>query len=320
VICRDCLRLSFALIVERLLNDCVSPSFFYIDNGKRRRIQPPDQNESVVVFTQPPRDELFSILNSDYNVPLTPLENNSIRKLIQEHPETCREKYPFDWYSEAYETFPLSRLCLRQATTDVIELAYNAHRPAIHDEDGWLPLQYACYAKVSLEMDQFLVERNPAALETADNEECLPLHLACYGNASFEVVQFLVERNPTALEAADHGGWLPLHRACRNNASLEVVQFLVERYPAALEMTNNSGDLPLHLACQTQASLEVAQFLVGRNPAALETASNYGRWPLHLACSVKASLEVVQFLVERHPAALLEAADSYGRLPCTCHV
>jgi hypothetical protein len=75
-----------------------SPSFFYIKNGKRRRIQPPDEDESVVVFTQPPRDELFSLLNGnggDEDVPLTPSENDSIRKLIQEHPETCREKYPF---------------------------------------------------------------------------------------------------------------------------------------------------------------------------------------------------------------------------------
>jgi hypothetical protein len=114
----------FALI----LNDCVSPSFFYIKNGKRRRIQTPDEDESVVVFTQPPRDELFSLLNdgsSDHDdlVPLTRLENDSIRKIIQEHPETCREKYPFEWDSRAYDAFPLSWLCLRQATSDVIELA-----------------------------------------------------------------------------------------------------------------------------------------------------------------------------------------------------
>jgi ankyrin repeat protein len=57
------------------------------------------------------------------------------------------------------------------------------------------------------------------------------LHFACQGQASLEVVQFLVERNPAALEAADHGGWLPLHYACQYQASLEVVQFLVETPP-----------------------------------------------------------------------------------------
>jgi hypothetical protein len=96
-------------ITQRL---CLS-FFFYIKDRKRRRIQPPDENESVVVFAQPPRDELFSLLNdgsSDHDdlVPLTTLENDSIRKLIQEHPETCREKYPFEWDLDAYHAFPRS--------------------------------------------------------------------------------------------------------------------------------------------------------------------------------------------------------------------
>jgi hypothetical protein len=70
---------SFALMLERLLNYFVAPSFFYINNGKRRHIdmQPPDEDESVVVFAQPPRDELFSLLNGKPYDPLTPLENDA---------------------------------------------------------------------------------------------------------------------------------------------------------------------------------------------------------------------------------------------------
>jgi ankyrin repeat protein len=100
-----------------------------------------------------------------------------------------------------------------------------------------------------------------------------------------EVVQFLVERNPTALETVDRNGWLPLHYACRcNHVSLEVVQFLVERNPAAVGMADCSGYLPLHLACQTQASLEVVQFLVEKNPVALGTADCGGYLPFDIAC------------------------------------
>jgi hypothetical protein len=165
-------------------------SFFNFKNEKRRRIQSPG-------------DELFRILNNggnEHNVPLTPLENHSIRKIIQEHPETCREKYyalPFTW------------LCLRHATIDVIELAYNTHPQAIHEaeeESGWSPLHSACYKKAPLEVVQFLVERNPVALETADNNGQLPLHLACRFKASLDVVQYLVERNPVALETAGNNG------------------------------------------------------------------------------------------------------------------
>jgi hypothetical protein len=135
-------------------------SFLYIKNDKRRRIQPPDENESVVVFTQSPRDELFYHLSGDPNVPLTPLENDSIRKVIQEHQETCREKYPFEFgsgVSSVDYNFPLSWLCFRQATSDVVELAYNAHPLAIYPvglATRWLPLHYACRA-ASLEVVKF---------------------------------------------------------------------------------------------------------------------------------------------------------------------
>jgi hypothetical protein len=166
-------------------------------------MQPADEDESVVVFTQPPRDEICRLLNGDPMVPLTPLENDSIRQVIQEHPDTCREKYPFEWYSavdynvpKVAINFPLSWLCLRQATSDKIELAYNAH-PSLH---------YACGHKGPLEVVQFLVERNPDALETASNNGWLPFHYACCDKATLEVVQFLVERNPTALETADISG------------------------------------------------------------------------------------------------------------------
>jgi hypothetical protein len=123
------------IMTGTLLKYCVSslPSFTSkMENAVL--FSPPDEDESVVVFTQPPRDELFRLLSGDPMVPLTSLENDSIRQLIQEHPDTCREKYPFEWYSDVDYNFLLSWLCLRQATRDVIELAYNAHPPAIHEE------------------------------------------------------------------------------------------------------------------------------------------------------------------------------------------
>jgi hypothetical protein len=285
VIRRNSLCLSFALILEsRLLNDCVSP--FYINNANRRHIQPPDEDESVFVFTQTHR-ELFSLLNggilNGVLVPLTRLENDSIRKVIQEHPDTCHEKRLFMWRTEAYETFPLSRLCLRQATSDVIELAYNAHPPAIHDKDrdGWSPLHYACRNQASLEVVQFLVERNPTALEAADNDGNLSLHVACAYKASLEVVQFLVERNPAALGTINSYGRLPLHLACDNN-----------------DASNADGNLPLHFACNSQASSKMLQFLVEMDFDAVETANNVGFWPLHEACCNDAPLDVVLSLVE----------------------
>jgi ankyrin repeat protein len=127
-------------------------------------------DESVVVFTQPPRDKLFRLLNGDPMVPLTSLENDSIRQVIQQYPDTCHLPYPFEWDFEVDDNvpkvddnFPLSWLCLRQATSDVIILAYNAHPPAIHDEDrdGWSPLHYACRHKAPLEVVQFFGGKEP---------------------------------------------------------------------------------------------------------------------------------------------------------------
>jgi ankyrin repeat protein len=215
------------------------------------------------VFTQPPRDQLFSFLNGKRDVPLTPLENDSIRKIIQEHPETCRETYPFESYPGVDSTVPLSRLCLRLATSDVIELAYNAHPPAIHDEDrhGWLPLHYACGRKASLEVVQFLVERNPAALEAADKYGFLPLHYACTAQASLEVVQFLVEKNPAALEAVDKFGELPFDIACDDNTSLELLRVLVQRTPATCGSVFG-GIEPLCF----QTGMIIALGMAGRRP------------------------------------------------------
>jgi ankyrin repeat protein len=169
---------------------------------------------------------------------------------------------------EVQNNFPLSWLCVRQATSDVIELAFNAHPPAMHEEGR-------------------------------DGRGDPPLHFACSNKAPLEVVQFLVERNPATLEMANDMGWLPLHYACSNKASLEVVQFLVERNPASLGMADTDGRLPLHFACSNKASVEGVQLLVERNPAALEMANDMGWLPLHYAWSNKAPLEVVQFLVER---------------------
>jgi hypothetical protein len=49
-------------LLVRSRNQQLPFSFLYIKNEKHRRSQSPDENKSVVVFTQPPRDELFSLL------------------------------------------------------------------------------------------------------------------------------------------------------------------------------------------------------------------------------------------------------------------
>jgi ankyrin repeat protein len=139
-------------------------------------------------------------------------------------------------------------------------------------------LHYACYKKPSLEMVQVLVERNPAALEAANNAGNLPLHYACLYKAPLEAVQFLVERNPATAGMVDTSGAFPFDIACHQEASLEVLRVLVERTPATVKMTGGGEELllPLHFTCSHRAGLYSLQYLLGIDPSAVETTNNDG--------------------------------------------
>jgi ankyrin repeat protein len=80
-----------------------------------------------------------------------------------------------------------------------------------------------------LDVVQALVKENPAAVKTANNNGNLPLHFACNSQASLKVLQLLVKMDSDTVETANNVGFWPLHEACCNDAPLDVVLSLLER-------------------------------------------------------------------------------------------
>jgi hypothetical protein len=153
----------------------------------------------------------------------------------------------------------------------VIELAYNAHPPAIHEEGlgGWLlPLHWAHQGQAAFELVQFLVERSPAALETADDYRCLPLHLACHTEASLEDATVFGGKEPRRSRSGRQAWIFALALGMLEQGIVRGGAFFGgTANPATVGMANMDGDLPFGIACEVKASLELLRVLVERTPA-----------------------------------------------------
>ena len=81
----------------------------------------------------------------------------------------------------------------------------------------------------------------------------LPLHMALQnGKSSLEVVEFLVQQNKAALLMTDHRGMTALHLAAgrrpAQSLNAQVIQFLAQQAPAARTVLSLSGKSPFRLA------------------------------------------------------------------------
>jgi ankyrin repeat protein len=99
-----------------------------------------------------------------------------------------------------------------------------------------------------------------------------PLHAALELNVLgtddvVEILEYLVGLNPAALTSRDRDGSLPLHLACRRGASFTIVQSLVNLYKASVKSMTPQGDLPLFLACEMpETSLDTIFILIKLYP------------------------------------------------------
>ena len=126
-----------------------------------------------------------------------------------------------------------------------------------------------------------LVKTNPAAVRERDNDGHIPLHYACSRQAPLPIVEYLLRRYPHGLQVGNKYQAFPLHYACDRGAPLEVIQLLVNAYPQALDQKALFGNLPIHLLVANEAStLEAIQFLVDQYPQGLRVANHDGMLPL----------------------------------------
>lgn len=184
----------------------------------------------------------------------------------------------------------------------------------VRDQEGFLPLHWACYHGAGLDILKLLLGAWPESVKENISQGRLPLHLACRQSASLDRIRFLVDKYPGALDAPTSQGMLPLHYACRDAAPLDVVQHLVDQGPMTIsEQTNNNAALPIHLACKHGKSPEVIRFLAERWPGCLREPNSEGLLPIHFLCKVGSTVSV-EWMIAQDPY-LLEMTDAEGNLP-----
>jgi ankyrin repeat protein len=275
--------------------------------------------------------KLFKKLNHDPWAEFKKYDNAATYGFIKAQPETLQVQYKFDSFSG--HLYPLSMLCALGANVNVMEIALEAHLPALVECDVWVgtPLHYACSYKSATTVVEFLIHQHPQALQVTNQFGRLPLHMACLFKAPPQTVSLLLQQYPHGAQVADKDGYTPLHLACENGASPEVVEFLLQAYPNALLAKTSYQSTPLHFACLHNASLAVIETLFQydrskttntsttrttpdtttiNNMEMVEQMDLLGQTPLHMAALSSApSPEVVALLVATYPEGTKVCTD-----------
>jgi len=103
----------------------------------------------------------------------------------------------------------------------------------------------------------------------------MTLHTACQADApSRDAIPFMVEQDPNAVQTANNEGALPLHLPCGSRPSVQTVQ-LLGLFQGALALRTNAGDLPSVVACKASSSESVLQVLLTVYPDALIYMQEY---------------------------------------------
>jgi ankyrin repeat protein len=82
----------------------------------------------------------------------------------------------------------------------------------------------------------------------------MALHLAACISVSVDVMEFLLEQNIAALNEQDSMGNLPVHCAVKYYAPFSFITFLMSHHRTCTTAINLSGQTPLYIACSMQQS------------------------------------------------------------------
>lgn len=176
-----------------------------------------------------------------------------IEQLLAIAPHTVRMEDSFSW-------LPLHYGCANGASIEVLQILVDAYPESrtSSDKRGRTPLHFALgntQRPASPEVVQLLVQNGAAAL-CSDENGMLPLHYACAYGISKEALAVLTEASPESIMARDTKGRTPLHFAMGNAdraASPSVVQHLLTINMSIVNLADKDGLTPLHLL-STQAN------------------------------------------------------------------
>ncbi|KAL7579612.1 hypothetical protein ACA910_007977 [Epithemia clementina (nom. ined.)] len=235
-------------------------------------------------------------------------DHGQLAAIIREFPGLCHRTYKIQWdnENETRELYPLAILaCLQPPSIELLEFVYQAFPAALgHKESvkGTMPFHYACTFRASLEVVDWMLQKEPSFVKIPRNDGMYPLHLAIFFKAPMEVVNRLLEVWPEAAKQDYSGEWSILHAAAAGQASLDLVKRIYELNPESVLSLDERRRTPLHQACWKRGNLPVIRYLVECAPQVLDMEDDSSETPLFRA-SRNQSLDVMQYLLDVVAAA-----------------
>jgi len=160
---------------------------------------------------------------------------------------------------------PLHYACANGASEGVLRMlagAYPDGKTAI-DRRGRTPLHFALgYTDRLATPETVVLLSSTGAGQCADENGMLPLHYACAYGASEEALRILTDGHVDSITACDRRGRTPLHFALGNADrpfSPAVVRLLLTQYPSAVDVIDNDASLPLRSLANRANTLKESQ-------------------------------------------------------------
>eukprot|EP00591_Stephanopyxis_turris_P010302 CAMPEP_0195518568 /NCGR_PEP_ID=MMETSP0794_2-20130614/13169_1 /TAXON_ID=515487 /ORGANISM="Stephanopyxis turris, Strain CCMP 815" /LENGTH=714 /DNA_ID=CAMNT_0040647561 /DNA_START=271 /DNA_END=2415 /DNA_ORIENTATION=- len=165
--------------------------------------------------------------------------------------------------SDAFGWLPLHYACGCGASEDVLRVLCEANPESkiFSDTRGRTPLHFALgniARPVSPGVVELLAASGAAAHRNQDG--MLPLHYACAYGISREALLVLIGAYPDCITGIDNKGRSPLHFACANaekESSPSTVRILLDQNPTVIDKTDNDGKFPLDLLARQSQRLEL---------------------------------------------------------------
>lgn len=179
-----------------------------------------------------------------------------VQMLIAASPVTVSMSDSFGW-------LPLHYACANQASQEVLKLLaeqYPESKTCV-DKRMRTPLHFALgHTDQPADITTVILLSETGAALFADENGMLPLHYACAYGVGEDVLRVLTDNHIQTIIATDKRGRTPIHFAMGNAdrpASPGVVNLLISQHAAVVDSIDLEGNLPIHLlATRAQAVKE----------------------------------------------------------------